>query len=223
VLPGRWHHELEPENATFEAFKRHVDKWFAIAEGNSTEQFRRDSKRLVVALSALLVVVTNLDAIQLAMDLYTSAPLRDALADQANDLLNTASALGATDPSRMTHLPADRIAWLNDGEIYLPQLNAVLNQPELNLGWTHSWIVRKWCKACSAPADQDLAAAGMSSTPSDWAFSLLRWLAGLALSTGLLSLGAPFWADQLKSFLGVRNAVQQRLEKDRSQSTQASA
>jgi hypothetical protein len=216
VLPARWHYALAPEHATVNAFRDHLDKWFAIAEGNSTEQFRRDSKRLVVVLSALLVVVTNLDAIQLVTDLYHSAPLRDALANQANDLLQTASALGATDRAATANLPTDRVEWLNEGEIYLPQLNAVLNQPELNLGWTHSWIVRKWCKACGASTDPDLAEAALSPTWSDWFVTLVRWLAGLALSTGLLSLGAPFWADQLKSFLGVRNAVQQRLEKERS-------
>jgi hypothetical protein len=195
-IPARWVVRLTENRRHESDFLAYIDAWYQRLERGSTEQFKNKARRLTATLSCLIVVFLNMDGFRLATDIFKSAAAQDILALQASTVLQTADRLRVNEPSGGL-ITSDRDALLDGVPSTLNQLNGVLNEPELQLGWENSWIVKKWC-AC---------AKGEASCGSPF-LDYVRWLAGLAFSTLLLSLGAPFWADQLRRLLNLQNSVQ---------------
>jgi hypothetical protein len=92
----------------------------------------------------------------------------------------------------------------------LIQLNAVLNLPELRLGWQRSTFIERYCsytKKCATPVS--ITKSESSDGTADFWLYVVRWFAGLTVSVMLLFLGAPFWADRLRDLLRLRSTVEQ--------------
>ncbi len=197
VLPARWFNHLSTEKRSLDAFFEYVDSWYSTVEDVSTQSFKLTSRRMTGTVSCVLVVFLNLDALQLASDLVRADPAAlDQLAVDSETVLKTSDRMLTT-----TSPPTDRDALVTGTTSTVQQLNGVLVEPSLSLGWQSSWIVKKWIDA--------------GSGKSSWAFwavfpylSTVRWFAGLVVSCLLLSLGAPFWADRLKDVLNFRNALE---------------
>ena len=151
----------------------------------------------------LAVVLLNLDAFQLASDLFGQASLAGTLAEHATGL----SKLADAEP-RQGPLSKDDL-----GDFV--QINAVLNVPDLKLGWQRSAFVERYCamrQTCALPASLTATAPR-----EDWGSFLMygaRWLLGLLVSALLLSLGAPFWADLLRDLLVRRGGTDRRAAQD---------
>ncbi|HEX6240315.1 MAG TPA: hypothetical protein VFZ61_05460 [Polyangiales bacterium] len=197
-LPASWYVELDPRVATYDEFAAWLRKWFPAIEAGATQRFRKESVRLVNVVSALAVVVLNLDAFQLVSDLFSQASLSGTLAEYAPGMAKL------PDPGSAEREPsADAL-----GDFV--QLNAVLNLPDLKLGWQRSAFVERYCamrQTCALPPS--LTSPTPREDGASFALYVARWLAGLSVSVLLLSLGAPFWADRLRELL-LRGAGGQR-------------
>ncbi len=202
-FPARWCTALPEADRSLKELVAYIDEWFPTAEGVSSNQFMVKSKRLTSVLASVLVVLLNLDAIQIATNLYGSGSTRDALAQSAGDILKLAEGTHAAD----TALPTSRDASLDKVTEGLSTLTSRLNEPDLELGWQQSWIARAWCvnQHVCAPGDVDVP-----GTRLGWCVHVGLWFCGLLVSFLLLSLGAPFWANQLKELLGWQTLLQTR-------------
>jgi hypothetical protein len=202
-LPRSWYVALDPADATSAKFTAWLEQWFPSIEANATERFRKDSAHLVAVVSFLAVVLLNLDAFQLASDLFGQASLAGTLAEHATGLSKLADAELRDGPLGKDDL----------GDFV--QINAVLNVPDLKLGWQRSAFVERYCamrQTCALPASLTATAPR-----EDWGSFLMygaRWLLGLLVSALLLSLGAPFWADLLRDLLVRRGGTDRRAVQD---------
>jgi hypothetical protein len=203
-IPARWHVALPAEARKVGVFTAYIKDWFATVEGASAERFKIAARRLTITVSCILVVLLNLDGIALLSTLYKSGAVRDELANRSTAILAMADRLKVH--STETALPTNRDALLDGVSTDLLQLNTVLNQPELAIGWQASWISKEWCAYQGKCASGDGA---LKKSRKEWVIDVFRWLAGLTLSGTLLSLGAPFWTTQLRDVLNLQNSVRQ--------------
>jgi|CZKU01.1.fsa_nt_gi hypothetical protein len=229
-FPQRWCNSLAAEKRSLAALVFYIEQWFETTEAVSTDQFKKASKRLTAVLACIVVVVLNMDGFRLVANLYGKPGLRDDLAQRAPDLQDMGRRSGATD--ERAPLPTSREALLDSAppathgvdkanknvapDSQAPDgttphatadvgaLVSLLDQPDLGLGWQHSWIAEAMCVA----ARKCPPVAGVVP-PScfGWVVSIGGWLAGLGFSSLLLSMGAPFWARTLENALSLKSAI----------------
>jgi hypothetical protein len=192
-LPRTWHVALPASLATRDNFVAWLRRWFSTIESNAVGRFRKESMWTAGVVSALAVVCLNLDAIQLASDLFHQTALSNTLAQHAPGLLRLAD----------SDLP--EAGTRPDGVGDFVQISGLLNVPELRLGWQRSVFIEHFCawrETCSLPVS--LTKTVLHTHWSDVSLYGLRWAGGLTLSFMLLLLGAPFWADRLREVLQLR-------------------
>jgi hypothetical protein len=198
ALPARWFDRIEPRRATLGELTSYIRTWYKTVEDVGTQNFVLASRHLTAVLSCIVVVFLCLDGIELGVDLYRApAALTDHLADQGSTLLHSPTQAEAIHPSGQN--AAERDPDLKDLESSLIQNNSLLNEPGLNLGWQNSWLVKELARVRRNEPG--------APTRGALVLDVLRWLVGLGTSCLLVSLGAPFWADQLSALLNLRNAT----------------
>jgi len=203
-VPPRWYGKLSPANRKLDVFIAYVKDWFETVEATTSERFKLATRRLTFTISCVVVVLVNIDSIKLVSNLYHSASARDEMSARAEGLLAMANNMGVAHTEGPPQ--TDREGLLKDVGGELTQLNTVLNIPDLEFGWESSWICKAWCTYQSHCTSGEVTPK--EQTRGDWILMGLRWLVGLTVSCIMLSLGAPFWAGQLKNVLNLRNSVQ---------------
>lgn len=197
-LPARWFTSLDPALRTFGDFRLYVERWYTTLEGSSIQRFKGNAQKLTVTMSWLLVILINMDTLELATNIYSKSSLQAQLTSDAPLILYRARQMGVTDTAAAPPTSIDE--QLTGVSQTLGQANGVLTEPGLALGWQNSLLARTWCPCNPDPSTRHRLLA------------TIRWLLGLALSSLLLSLGAPFWADQLSTFLNLQNSVRSLVE-----------
>jgi hypothetical protein len=183
-------------------FHDYCRRWFPTAEATVRQRFSIAARKASVSVSALIVVLLNLDALRLGYDLYRDRVMAENLARRQDDVSAVAQRVVAPDPSGFgKDTPAQSQEVLD-----LQKTAAVLTIERVPLGWQDAYIVKRWCAyhdACEDPAVP-------KPSPSAMKVELLMWLLGLVVSWVMLSLGAPFWVDLLKRLGGLANALSAR-------------
>lgn len=210
------------------AFRKLLDEWFTTFEYQVGSWYRQKTHLVVLVLSVLVAVLLNLDTIaivrQLSTDKATRAKLVDAAVvasdkpdanqafglkaldgaqkarDAARDALEALDrAAGGTAPDAAQRQPlvdalAERERQLDEvrsgNEARLREATAALGAAGLNFGWSSDDLKRL------------LPPRGLFN--AEWLRDLLLKLAGLIVSAGAISLGAPFWFDLLKRVVAIR-------------------
>lgn len=214
------------------AFRTLLDQWFTTFEAQVGSWYRQKTHLVVMVLSLGVAVLLNLDTIamvrQLSTDKATRARLVDvaveaakkptageafglgaldqalAARDGARDRLDTLDRSAAAGAAGAAPDPAQRqplVDALAEAERRLAELRAAnearlrdatasLGAAGLNFGWSGDDLQRL------------LPPRGLFN--AEWLRALLLKLAGLIVSAGAISLGAPFWFDLLKRVVAIR-------------------
>jgi hypothetical protein len=195
-LPVEWIGTRQRVNtyAMTSNFASYLDRWFSRAEQTATTQFRNKMFRLTTLVSAVVVLLFNLDGIQLLGDLYNNTQGRAALIQQTSSLQATANRLGVTGSARPAGVAPD-----SDKELLqeLQKTATILDQANIGLGWQNSQIAKRWCAYRGLCSDSPPESCGRILLDT------LLWFAGLIFSFVMLSLGAPFWYRVLLSIVNV--------------------
>jgi len=206
-LPTRWFRSAAAGSYSLPDFVDYIVTTFATSERQTTEQFRRDAARLSVVLSCILVVVANLDTVELTRVLWQGSAARDTLMTMAPALLEMEERTPDLNEAQGAGLADERGKLIDGLDEDLMQLNSVLSLADLNLGWQHSRIVRVFCvyrglcDESGGPAAALTERNARAGSVSTLLWEMVRWLFGLGLSAWLVALGAPFWADVLRTVL----------------------
>ncbi|WP_437618285.1 hypothetical protein [Sorangium sp. So ce1151] len=206
LLPARWvscgqgSPGAVKRYATLDQFAAYVRRWFPTLEGTASQTFKQRARRLTLLVSMMLVVLFNFDGFQVLARLHQGGASRAQVIAQADTLTATATRLG----ERPAGAPDERPdATLEDLGLEMQKTATLLDEANLGIGWQQSWIVKRFG-----------AYRGDLLAPRPTALQLLRdtlfWLAGLAFSCGMLSLGAPFWVTTFSRLIQMRNEVQYR-------------
>jgi hypothetical protein len=187
-------------------FHDYCRRWFPTAEATVRQRFSVAARKASVSVSALIVVLLNLDALRLGYDLYKDRVMAENLARRQDDIAAVAQRAVASEPAGFGKDTPDQSQTVLD----LQKTAAVLTIERVPLGWQDAYIVKRWCAYHDACEDPSVP----KPTPSAMKVELLMWLLGLVVSWVMLSLGAPFWVDLLKRLGGLANALSARPSSD---------
>ncbi|MCE9573367.1 MAG: hypothetical protein K8W52_09435 [Deltaproteobacteria bacterium] len=179
-------------------FHDYVQRWFSTAECTVSNLFGKEQRRAAMAVAGLVVVALNLDALQLARDLYHDRALSERLAGRVDELV----ALGRT----LTDKPPEGTppASMDELRVALEKTTAVLSIEQVPIGWQNSYIAKRWCAYHDDCADVTV----LTPTARQLFTDILVWMIGLFAAWLLLSLGAPFWVGVLSNAAGLINMLQ---------------
>jgi len=176
--------------------------WAAIAPMASAS-YTANTRRYLLGVSAVAVLLFNLDAIRILRILAVDPNVRAALVSDAAGIVaaQPASTSGAASaPGAGT--AGDSLARLTSWQ---KQNVAELKATGLPLGWE---LAPLWVCQGGATATYRQPCGG-AIAPWDTVLLWLLCLFGLALGIGLVSQGAPFWFSLLETELGIKNAAGQ--------------
>jgi hypothetical protein len=192
-------------------FRGDIERWFNAEMDRVTGWYKRDTKRILVALSVVVVLAVNIDSIGIVRTLWASPQTRSAVtaaaqAEIAAGATTTTTAAGApvaapivchTAVVPSAGAPA---ATTTTVPSVLQQTTDCLNQLKslgVPLGWRlGSCAPTDACRTFWQKLDHGVRAGLKHSGTGGIILKLLGWL----LSIGALSMGAPFWWDLLNRF-----------------------
>ncbi|MGK3992822.1 hypothetical protein [Sorangium sp. So ce1024] len=209
LLPGRWVScghggaVVTKRYATLDQFSAYVRRWFPTLEGTASQTFKQRARRLTLLVSMMVVILFNFDGFQVLARLHQNGGSRAHVVAQADTVLDAATRLGERPSPQGAPAAELTDVTLKDLGLEMQKTATILDEAKLGLGWQESWIVERF-----------LAYRGDSLSAPPTTLQLLRdtlfWLAGLAFSCGMLSLGAPFWVTTFSRLIQMRNEVQHR-------------
>ena len=194
-----------------------LERWYDAQMERVSGWYKRESKRILLFLATLVVLLLNVDTISIARTLWTSPTARTAVADAAQEQIEAAAATTTTSPLDVAAPPTTPSA---DERQPLPALACpepgtadeetapATTAPEdtdagvavaealdcakslpIPVGWR--WPGGGWDEVRESITD---------SFPLGWLLKLLGW----GLTIGALTFGAPFWFDLLNRFGSLR-------------------
>ncbi|XXX79326.1 hypothetical protein WMF30_11180 [Sorangium sp. So ce134] len=219
LLPSRWvscgqgGYGAPKRYATLDQFSAYVRRWFPTLEGTASQTFKQRVRQLTLLVSMMLVVLFNFDGFQVLARLHQSGAARAQVAAHADTVMVTAARLGERPAGAPDELPDTTLEELG---LEAQKTATLLDEANLGIGWQKSWIV-----------DRFRAYRGDLLAPAPTSIQLFRdtllWLAGLAFSCGMLSLGAPFWVTTFARLIQMRNEVQHRKRQESASSVRAAS
>ncbi len=221
-----------------------IKEWFPAAMDRVSQQFATHARISTIACSILVAFALHLDTLQLLTQLSTDAELRarlvgsaEALTQKADEILASSGnppaatyllamnefrsnfpALGLPAPAGLTNLPATT-NWL-DARLR-ETMPPITNRSE----WVDRYVATVPTAILRARADQlsliltnklkfQIIPEPYPSVSSYWSPSL-RHFWGVLASAALLSLGAPFWFNLLKTLTNLRPLVATKEKEER--------
>ena len=166
-----------------EKFKQRIEVWFNHAMDRVGGWYKRRSQWVTGAISLIVVVVMNVDAMLVVRYLDAHAGVRDGLIAQAKAYADARPA---------------NLAILAIQPSYPEQLTRVQQQLmdlTLPIGWTRN----------PPQADKDMY-LGVPETAKDFRRALGYHLLGWLVTAVAATLGAPFWFDMLNRIMSIRSA-----------------
>lgn len=182
--------------------RHEVDTWFPITKGAFQDLYERRMKLWSFLIGAATVVVLNANVIEIYREFSTDKVVREAAIAWANRVVSAPadSVLQhqRTAPKEMTSVQANSDQQFRKGiEQHLAEIESVVR--------AKGFQVLRWRQA-----ERDAFLTGWFSM--GWLKNLVKSLFGWFGMTLLVSLGAPFWYDFLKTVMGFKNSFKEQAE-----------
>lgn len=182
------------------AFLAKIHSWFDQTIDRTVDRFTITARQVTFCCAAVIVVFLQLDTIALINQLSTDSQLRNTLVEQALKV-------GAAPAPSSTVAPAPSVA-----PNPAPDVPAAVKELQQNLDANRDQI-------------RNLSSLGLFRIPpsvGEWAKEFqsgnaIMKISGLLISIVLLSLGAPFWYNALKTLIGLRSVVAGKDDEQRKQ------
>lgn len=222
--------------------REEIETWFDATMSRVANRFTMQTRIVTIIGAVLAAFLLHLDAFGLVSRLYADSDLRAKMAGAAGALVSQSEVVLAT-PKVFTDvaaslaqknadvlsLPAkafqsrDEVkAWIQ-GAVPDPNRAQMINgQFDVLLGEAVRPAFKQWIEEATDINDQ-LSAAGFELVQKPWVpfhYDTPWVFLGVLASAALLSLGAPFWFNALKTLSNLRPAIAAAVE-DRDQGGQA--
>ncbi len=188
---------------TFKTAIEDCRKWFDLTQRAFQDHYQRRMKIWAHVLSAVVVVVLNANLISIYEQFSSNKVLREAAVQMASRLAATPrDSLIAPASSKQDTLARGSDSLVVGGiENSIARINSLVQ--------TQSFHIIRWNTADGDPLSlRDGGAIRPMVFLADLgAAAKKNWL-GWILMTLLVGLGAPFWYDVLKTFMGLKNRAQ---------------
>jgi hypothetical protein len=155
-----------------------LENWFNESMDRATGWYKRHVQVCLVVLALLVAVIFNVNTFTIMQALLNDSKLRAALAAAATETVKQ-STINITNG-----IPQQTV------EAIQSQIGSL----ELPLGWA-------WRTNTVQFEGKPVQKVNRPGSDQDW----WMWIGGLAITTGALSLGAPFWFDLLNKVVNLRS------------------
>lgn len=207
-----------------------LDKWFDTVMSRATDRFAVHTRWWTVVFSVILAIALQIDSLDLIRRLSTDTEIRASLASMADQALERADATLLAESVAVGALEAVRKAFPDITPFEIP---AELRTRAQGSGWLNKQFNQHekleemqtlYFKEFDAAARErlgnlgdemldlrsELQKSGLIFLPKTWAEYQRRWaewdghFLGVLMSALLLSLGAPFWFNALRTMASLR-------------------
>jgi hypothetical protein len=184
-------------------FLAKVHGWFDQTIDRTVDRFTAGTRTVTFLCAAAVVLFVQLDTVSLINQLSMDNELRSKLVEQAVKVTAANPATGATANAPNTQQPAPaNPATGTPANALTPQGPSAIEQLRTDIDQNQDQV-------------RDLSSLGLIRLPhslNDWANewskgNALVKIFGMLMSAILLSLGAPFWYNALKTLIGLRSIV----------------
>jgi len=167
-----------------------IEAWFDQSMERVSGWYKRRAQVILVVIAIPIVAALNADTVTLAQTLWQDATVRDAIVNEATELVNRERTPACFEPAAESATDEESPA----PEDCVDQLRTQLKGLEI-LGWRSN--------------DSDQPEALQRSDPREVPEGFLGWLlkiGGMALTVGAVSQGSQFWFDLLKKAVNMRGS-----------------
>lgn len=169
-----------------------VNAWFDATKQAFQDHYERKMKVWALCLSALVVIAVNANLFEVYRELSTNKALRDAAITMGQQLTSVPRDSIVV---RLTASKVDTTKIVKSDSIIRREIEKNITDIQ-SLLHNNTFQVFRWNKAVSHNVFYETSFTG-------WIKRILGWFA-MAL---LVSLGAPFWYDLLKTLMGVKDKL----------------
>ena len=216
-----------------------LDQWFDNMTDRLSERFTLTSRIVSISAAVLIVVPFQFDSIRIMEQVYSDSDLRariiantDLILERSEMVLGQRSVFDlAMDSVRVTYsgLPTPETMFTNrQSAVSWLQNNvpAGIAYDSLETSYDHYYAIvtrekLDYLGNQTLELKELLASLGLNLTPAhgftEWGKWTWKEVAGMLISIGLLSLGAPFWFNILKNLVNLRSKVMQEEEREKLQ------
>jgi hypothetical protein len=214
-----------------------LEAWFGSMMDRVSQRFAMWMRIWTVVFACLFAFATGLNAVKLVTDIYQNGSLRDTLVGAAQQIGTSATSVLDPQNSLPTKYTAALVGTLNAQGVPIPSPAPVIKAVVDGTDWINknvpptklAAVLQAYDTAVDAATRQfitDNSEAAQKLIQSKVGIHVLRWnwkdfptgpkvnwktqalyLLGVLLTAALLSLGAPFWFNSLKSLTNLRPIV----------------
>lgn len=177
------------------AFQKAIDQWFDESMERTSDWYKRRVQLWTFLSGIIFCAILNIDTLKISQYLWQNPEARTAYIQAATDILQNTEADSAVLASLKKQLSSGDSLKISKAKQQLDSLTTRI-RAQISQGTTipMGWETEK------IPNGNDL-----------WGY-WLRKLAGLIISIGAVSAGAPFWFDVLKNVMNIRSALKKTIE-----------
>jgi hypothetical protein len=217
--------------ATVQGLKTRVETWYDTVMQGFEERYTRGMKTWTVVISALVVIIFNINVLNIYREISASSAKREVIVASANKLIenmkdrqakanSTTTNTPATSPSPSTTPaanPSPTNTPVDPGQL-VADAKSLFTQENINYMTDIGLKGPKWITEIPAffKEDSDIGKQAKQAKDSGDNYYRLklvgRTVFGWALMTLLLSAGAPFWEDTLETLFGLKNKMRKETE-----------
>ena len=176
-----------------EAFRKAIDQWFDESMERTSDWYKRRVQLWTFFSGIAFCTLLNIDTLTITQYLWQNPEARQVYLQAANSLISNAS----TDSLKKELAGKDSIQLNNLGHKVGTLLINLREEVTQNTTIPLGWQLEKF-PICT------------KDNLVTWLAYWIRKLAGLLISIGAISAGAPFWFDMLKNVVNIRNALKSK-------------
>jgi hypothetical protein len=211
-----------------------LEGWFGSMMDRVSQRFAMWMRIWTVVFAAAFAFGTGLNTIRLFEDIYQNGSLRDALVSAAQQISTSAASVLNPQNSLSAQYSQILLKSLSDAKVPPPNPTPIIQTTDEATAWINAHVpadnlqavLQSFNTAANAATRKfvtDNAETAKTLMQSKAGVEVLRWhwqdfpkndwkaqanyLLGVLLTTGLLSLGSPFWFNILKSIMNLRPIV----------------
>lgn len=177
------------------AFQTAIDKWFDESMERTSDWYKRRVQLWTFFAGIIFCTILNVDTLKIAQYLWQNPEARAAYVQTATKIVQQTVPDSAVLATLKKQLSSGDSLQITNAKKQLDTLTTNIRTQlaqgtSLPLGWGDEAPPHFSCKSCC-----------------DWWVYWLKKLAGLIISIGAVSAGAPFWFDMLKNVMNIRSAL----------------
>ena len=189
---------------TVQGLKSRVETWYDTVMQSFEERYTRGMKTWTVVISAVVVIVFNINVLNVYREISTSSAKRALILQSADKVLAKSKAASAANTPIDPNVTPEQV---------IEEAKKVFSQENINYMTDVGLKGPRWITEIPAFVKNEGYTGQKTLTDPNYRSKIvIKTMFGWLLMTLLLSTGAPFWQDTLETLFGLKNRMRKQTE-----------